>query len=707
MKRIAVYSTILLLICCSAWQQGYCVWNKVGQFPNEIAVSGFFWDEFNGFVGFGHSRGGNTKALIRRTIDGGKTWTLCTSPNVQGAVTSIFMKDKLIGYSSIFESGNRTNYSIWKTVDGGNTWVDITQGNPAHTNCIYATSKALIRTTWDNNDIGGVSTNDGGTFSAIFSTQSADRSNGIDFVDDAIGVVTMGPPSNFFGATKNSAWYTKDGGITWSEGDAIPESWGVYGVKGSNNFLTMSEDGQNNPGQRVYWSQNGGVNWSSRFTFNGSQSFTGHIAGVGNTVYAQTDLNANQGLYRSDNIGQNWKNVGGPSNNRDTRFVVTGCKGQVVYAFDNQGDIWKTVDGGDGTLNGSSNGEILSFSNDSLYEETRYCQPITWNISLLNPGCSSLTIDLITLTPNPYNEFTIGGSLNGSTVPVSNFVDVPITFRSDSNVTRHAVLHIKAHSGNVTVDTTIILVAKHSTAPEPYLVDVKATKVGDTVLMPVFLRLTKDSFAITHLAFHLSYDGDILTPAYDNYETIGTLSTKATVTIGPPEPSGILVTINLPKPITQDSDLTKPLIYLRMGVTLSRYMSCPVRLDTFAISNTAPLPLCNIPLAEFRVDPECGDSTIAAFMLDGKMPTFLSINPNPNHGNDAEAVISLPKKGMVSLDLMDANGAIMRKNFIADIYEKGTHIIKLNTSGLPSGVYILQLSVNHGSYSSQHMVIMR
>ena len=189
MKRIAQFSTVFLVICCSFCQQGYCVWNRVAQFPKEIAVSGFFWDEFNGFVGFGSNRATiATTARIRRTQDGGKTWTLSITPNTQGAVTSIFMKDNLVGYASIFETGRWTNYSIWKTIDGGKTWADDSHGNSAHTNCIYATSKTLIRTTWDNNDIGGVSTNDGNTFSSIFTTQNSDRSNGIDFVDDTIDV---------------------------------------------------------------------------------------------------------------------------------------------------------------------------------------------------------------------------------------------------------------------------------------------------------------------------------------------------------------------------------------------------------------------------------------------------------------------------------------------------------------------------------------
>src|SRR5579864_1679128 len=55
-------------------------------------------------------------------------------------------------------------------------------------------------------------------------------------------------------------------------------------------------------------------------------------------------------MYRSTDQGVTWISVGGPSHERDTRFVVTGCKGGVVYAFDHNGKAWKTRTGGDGAL---------------------------------------------------------------------------------------------------------------------------------------------------------------------------------------------------------------------------------------------------------------------------------------------------------------------------------------------------------------------
>jgi hypothetical protein len=79
-------------------------------------------------------------------------------------------------------------------------------------------------------------------------------------------------------------------------------------------------------------------------------NFTGHIAGVGKTIYVQSQNRTTDGLFRSDDGGISWRAVGGPTNEFDTRFFVTGCRGEVVYAFDRNGGIYKTTDGGDGTL---------------------------------------------------------------------------------------------------------------------------------------------------------------------------------------------------------------------------------------------------------------------------------------------------------------------------------------------------------------------
>lgn len=852
--------------------------------------------------------------MIYLTSDGGNTWKLAVTPTIGvGAITSIMMKDVNIGYASVYTPND--GYNLWKTIDGGATWVNHTQVNLGAATSIYATSSALVETIWNFNaaDSGGRSLDDGTTFKQIFADSSNLRSNDVDFSDDMNGVVVMGPNTSTFSNATLSCWRTQDGGVNWQRGDELMEAWSVYAVKGTKTFFVMPEGPALQKNQTLFVTNDGGKNWYPTHTFTNLEVpfFTGHIAGQGKTLYVQTEGTPYLGLYRSDDLGASWKNIAGPTNHRDTRFVVTGCNGEVVYAFDTTGGVWKTTDGGDGTLfahasagsfevtpdtllisstcdqgkglihltnlqcsefildgvtffpdpykefsvnnlavgnfdlflnmstglpinfitdsnvtrittayiqghygstrfdttvvivakhiaytdpicslgidtlflagncsspargyfnitnrncdsiivdtisfspdplgefsvdtlknnigvsidnqvnipirfvsdsditrsvtihlhlhskynsfdttltvlarHSSVVGPIMGLTEDSIYIETRYCQPLRRYIDLSNVNCNDMLIDSVILDPQ-YPELTIDTSLQRNLfLDRSGSLGIPVLFRTDSNLTRRTTMRIVAHSISRTIDTTIIVVAKHSKAPEPFLLDPKSAKPGDTTLIPVFLRRTQDSFHITHYAFHLSYDGDILTPANPEYERKGTLSALGTVTMGSPEVGGVLCTVDLPKPITQDSNLSLPLIYLRMYVTLSRNYSTPITMNSFSNAVNDLEPLCTTPVSEFVVNPECGDSTLVGLMITGKLPTILSIHPNPNSNSEAEVIISLAEKNIITIDLVDAIGKAVQNICNGVEFSIGQHTLRISTSSLPNGRYMIRM----------------
>ncbi len=859
------------------------------------------------------------------------TWQIAATPSTGvGSITSISMKDVNIGYASVYSTDfNKNDYNLWKTTDGGATWSDNTFEKLGTVTCVYATSAALIETVWDYEYLhsGGRSVDDALSFKQFFLEPGNTRSNGIDFSDDLNGVVVMGPNTSKNPNATLGCWFTQDGGVNWDLGDQVPEAWSVYAVKGTQTYFALPEGVAEATNRTVYRTDDGGRNWRTIFTFPNSPrpNFTGHIAGQGTTLYAQTEGAPYLGLYRSDDLGKNWKNIGGPTNHRDTRFVVTGCKGEVVYAFDTLGGVWKTADGGDGTLSGLANNEVLSlgadslfissacipargfihltnlncleyifdsinftpdpynefsldttrasfslFSNmsaglpvkfqtdsnvtrithihvhghygstpfdttitlvarhttfndplfafgvdtlaisgncaiparaylnvinrncdsitidtigispdpygefsvdtvkngfrlfadasvgipilfrsdsdvtrattihihihaknrivdttitivashsttsgpilglsyDSLYMESRYCQPVRRYIDLSNVNCNDLIIDSVSFDPQ-YPEFTIDSTQRKNLSLVSlTSVSIPILYQTDSNLTRRSTMHIVAHSLGRMIDTTIILVAKHSKAPEPFLVNPADAKVGEIILVPVFLRPTQDSFRITHYAFHLSYDGDILTPSNPQFEVRGTLSSRGTVTMGVSEVGGVLCTVDLPKPITQDSNLLLPLIYLRMNVTLSRNYSTPITMNSFSNSAIATEPLCSTPVSEFTIIPECGDSTLVGFMLTGKLPGIVSVHPNPNSGGDVEAVIYLPTQNTLTIELVDAMGKRIQSVCSSAPFPGGEHTLRINTDALPNGSYILRLRSAEGHIARRAIVIL-
>ncbi len=326
-------------------------WTLLRTFNDPVSC-GFFVDADHGVIGT-HNHYNRGTPQIWRTTDGGTTWTRSTTPTLNdGRLTSIFMKDATIGYATMwmYES---PFHLMWKTTDGGRTWFNHSQGNSSSTTCVYATPHSLVLTSWPqirNFDRGGFSLDDGRTINETFFNGFTEESNGIDFSDDLTGVVTPGPNADFTDE-KSPCFFTTDGGRTWAEGGMMSESWGVYGARGTTTFLALPEGNQRDPQTSVVRSTNVGRTWQTVISFPNSFSFTGHIDGVGSTIYVQTDADGtNSGLMRSVDLGTTWKNVGGPTNIRDTRFVVTGCKGEIVYAFDVNGGVWKTDDGGDGTL---------------------------------------------------------------------------------------------------------------------------------------------------------------------------------------------------------------------------------------------------------------------------------------------------------------------------------------------------------------------
>ncbi|HET9136775.1 MAG TPA: hypothetical protein VFO76_09065, partial [Candidatus Kapabacteria bacterium] len=266
----------LILIVCFVSRLSVAGWSKVGQFDNNAFTCGYFYNDKVGLIGGYVDRGWNSlRVKIIRTTNGGKTWATTSFPAGSGRITSIFMVDSLLGYASV--DGN--DYSLLKTTDGGNHWVDATTNNSGTSNCVYVTSKAIITTKWPQGYelIGGVSTNNGVTFSPVFYGSGIDRSNGIDFLDDLNGVVTMGPEDDI--NTPRYTYYTSDGGMTWRRGGRLEESWGVYADKTSRSYYTLPEAQAPDRSDVVYRSVDNGKSWKILYNFPGNNiHFTGHIA---------------------------------------------------------------------------------------------------------------------------------------------------------------------------------------------------------------------------------------------------------------------------------------------------------------------------------------------------------------------------------------------------------------------------------------------
>ncbi len=82
---------------------------------------------------------------------------------------------------------------------------------------------------------------------------------------------------------------------------------------------------------------------------------------------------------------------------------------------------------------------------------------------------------------------------------------------------------------------------------------------------------------------------------------------------------------------------------------------------------------------------------------------ILNIRPNPVK-NQAVISYALPKSGSVSLKLYSADGRHL-KTLDKGYCQAGNHTLCINTSGLPSGTYIIVLKTKNYQATKRLMVI--
>ena len=478
--RAALIVLLMLGITTTSFALQPDTWKLIHQFGKPIGC-GYFFDKDHGLIGSGVRIGNtpNSPVSIYKTVDGGTTWITCTIPlTIDGAVTSISMIDSLTGYASIFsdydyDAGRTFGKSgIWKTTDGGDTWTDSLQLDHLVTS-VYAQNGLLLFTKWDiyytnvwtyglryyvpplDTFGGAYSFDDGKTWTTNFR-----RGNGVAFSDSLNGVVTEMNSD----LVAENFWSTMDAGRSWQQTSGQFESWSVYAVPGKRTYFCANESQYDIPHTTINWSSDGGRTWGQRAYFPYMQ-FTGTIAGKGSTLYFQTDTtyypDANsffRGLYRSDDLGMTWHWISGPSNSRDTRFVVTGCSGEVVYAFDPFGGVWKTVDGGDGTMPGGNPADAsFMLSADTIRWTPNPCGD-TLSFSAFSTSCVPVTVDSVSIVQaTEFLHFAQDTSLP-QTLSLNDSARVRLFYAPTHGGQSKSLVRVYGHAGRriITRDITII-----------------------------------------------------------------------------------------------------------------------------------------------------------------------------------------------------------------------------------------------------------
>ena len=468
-------------------------WKRVYQFPAQdgyISASYFFNPQV-GIIGFHWNISTSTAGMVKRTTDGGNTWTDCMVPmlvNTTPQVTDIWFSDQDSGWMTVAGNLNTNDPRLWRTIDGGKTWTGIAPipgmtgpTSVRQTPSAINVSEGLAVGLWTSTDLGGT-----------WNRSSADRKNGLDFEDNLTGIASE------YGMNSTTTFlYTTDGGVNWKNvpGGIQHEAWGVYAIKHSQVFVAAPEDttinGVSLPSP-IYRSTDKGLYWNLMTTL--PIRTTGGIHGVNGVIYVQSCggiPGALPGLWVSLDSGQNWQNVRGPDQGApdpysvcDTRFSVTGC-GNVVYASDNAAGLWKTTDGGDSTI---SFAQCIFVDKDSLkLDASILCDTSKKIYFLHNPNFGPINIEDLRIVDSLDRPVTTSGIYFDSLPP-----DYPSTvIQKNDSVAFGLAWHPGAEADSTFGDSVIVRVIFYA----PYLSQYPESGLNPTDTVYLRLKLVGNSTA--------------------------------------------------------------------------------------------------------------------------------------------------------------------------------------------------------------------
>ncbi|MDP4230786.1 MAG: hypothetical protein Q8916_10335, partial [Bacteroidota bacterium] len=308
-------------------------------------------------------------------------WTL-VAPNVILPIARPYIGGGiLISHNGILWAGYR---DVWMSSDLGKSWSMRTPFNGFNNSCIKDIS-------FFDDNIGLVTTQNG----EIYITQD----QGLSWVQhrpmnpyrpypSIEGACFVGTPNNIIACSyAGDRYMTIDGGMTWTITLADSLAYQVHAGKAGTAYLSGGFERPPTVGAHIYETNDYGVTWFAHpGTFNpDSYSFTqdrcdtstfyvvnddlsartdkssrifissdngttwvpndqqalpyhcGSITSGSGTLYVQTFT----GVRRSTDQGKTWKDIGGPPNITDTRFVAA-IDDNIIAAVDSFGTVWVT-----------------------------------------------------------------------------------------------------------------------------------------------------------------------------------------------------------------------------------------------------------------------------------------------------------------------------------------------------------------------------
>ncbi len=269
----SLYILLVTLIFCVSTLQSQSAWTTVATTTDDLQTICFI-DSLTGWVGGSNG----TQGVIRKTTDGGNTWSNQGIP-VTNTITKIIFLDSLVGFAS------GANGTVLKTTDRGHTWSVRSTGTVDNLTSVFFLNRRLG---WTSGYTTALFTKDGGETWSSRPTPGATHNFDIAFKDSLEGMVV---------GADGHCYKTTDGGNTWVGMWQAPVGGVSYFCVCYLSPTQVLVAGGSNIGQ----SDDGGLTWWSRLV-----GYDGQVNGIsfGNSQigWAASAIR----IFKSTNGGKIW-----------------------------------------------------------------------------------------------------------------------------------------------------------------------------------------------------------------------------------------------------------------------------------------------------------------------------------------------------------------------------------------------------------------
>jgi len=394
------------------------VWEPIG--PNGITSNAIAVDPQDANIIYAGGLSG-----LYKTIDGGSNWEIISGliPNYRVSAITINFNNPNILLSWLQNNFDVFSMKLMRSTNAGITWTEVQTGSGFGGSIIFDPDNTQRAFANANGDSLYLSTDGGINWVALSSIQS-------------VGAFTMflEDPNIMYAVSNYVELYkTTNAGQSWNlQNSQLPATFETLQVSINNPDIIFAGDEFFEEDGGFYRSTDGGANWSYLINGFGQSKSVNKIAVDpvnSNIIYAGGWAN---GLYRSDNMGDQWTYISDSIQDNYVLDILTTTNSNLYCAFGgnlnysmDQGSSWQSLNG---NLQNSDVFKIVTHpTNPSiLYSSTiggvYHSSDVGMNWQQINNGI--VDTDVFALTIDPINPNILyagtGGALIYKTTDAGN-----------------------------------------------------------------------------------------------------------------------------------------------------------------------------------------------------------------------------------------------------------------------------------------------